>query len=214
MSVYKVPDATVKEGLRITNKAGMTVQTYKLESISSTLTKFSNTSLDAFTAGLYLSDRTPGTKWYKVTSKSRGDMFIEDKELGKCMVYLNDPSGVSDELGRKWKTGDDVYSWGANVRKGASTTAEIWKSAYIGLVGKFVSLTKTSSGSWIKTDTNLYIFASLANKTAMVIGTQPQKENTDTNTTVPNTASKLSSFNPAILLLALGAILVATSFND
>lgn len=161
MSVYKIPDSNVKEGLRITTKEGMTVQTYDL--VFNTLVRYMDIKIDGQTAGVYLSNNSPGTKWYKIKMKNTRDLYIEDKDLPKMTVYILS-DGVVDLLGRKWKNNMEVYSGGANIRKTASAkdNSNIWKQAYTGLVGKFKSITKNAEGEWICTDTGLFIFSKLA----------------------------------------------------
>lgn len=208
-SVYKVPDSNVQEGNRITNKPGMSVQTYVLNQIG-TLSKYSNGSLDAVTAGLYLSDKTPGTKWYKVTSKSRGEMFIEGSELGKTIVFIATPGGVKDSLGRSWKTGQEVYSAGANIRKTPTTKEQnIWKGTYTGLVGKFQSIQKNVEGEWIKTDTGLYIYATLAQVTPYNPGTGKDTPKQDNNETIVDKAKNVTGSKAFVIvgILALAGAL-------
>ena len=162
MSVYKVPDSNSKEGLRITTKEGMTVTPYKLQLTALFALSFP-VKIEGITAGVYLSSLSPGVKYYLIITKNLGELYLDQKDLGKMVVYV-DSTTLTDVLGRKWKLGDNVYSAGANIRTSPTTSGNnIWQSVYTGLVGRFSAKSYDSAGGeWLKTDTNRYIFSSLS----------------------------------------------------
>jgi len=210
MAIFKIVDPNVKEGLRITTKEGMTVQTYEL--VFNQLVKFMVMKIDAITAGLYSSNNSPGTKWYKILTKNTRDLFLEDKELYKTIVYVNS-SFVTDVLGRQWKSNSQVYSAGANIRKTASAkdNSNLLKASFYGLVGKFVSTYKNNEGEWIYTDTKSYIFSKLALQQDG--GTNPDSgtENNDQQNPLESNKFKIGV---GLIITTIGGLIWAFSGNN
>jgi len=208
MAIFKINDPNVKEGLRITTKEGMTVQMYQL--VFNVLQKFMVMKLDGLTAGLYASNNSEGTKWYKIKMKNTRDLYIEDKELYKTVVYVESVF-ITDILGRKWKSNNMVYSAGANIRKTATAKddSNLLKQAYHGLVGKFVSIYKNSEGEWIYTDTQMYIFSKLALQQPGQVNPDPNPGNNETN---PN--QNKFKIGVGLIIAALGGIIWAFSGNN